>query len=234
MIDMASDKEIILSGEFNSDDLEKIIDICMEDLEKFIIHFYINSEMTATIYVRNGVLEDAILGPYGGLQVLALLSDDVKGSFDLCPWQEPKSNSINLAVSSALLTAAVQFDENKYRLRQNISNTIEHIVHLENPFSLTGSLGKIKLEILLLFIESLNKNCKIELAISPEIKGEIYYSDKYIVDASLDKLRGIKAFGLILENARAEFSVIEYSNEVIKTIDLPIKDCMLAAKNIII
>ncbi len=232
MINMVNKEEIILSGEFKSDDLGKIIDICMEDIERFIIHFRMNSEMTATIYVKDGILEDAILGPYGGLHVLALLSDDINGSFDLCAWEEPESNSIHLPVASALLTAAVQFDENKYRLRQNIGNTIEHIKHFEDPFSLSGSLENINLEILLLYIENLNKACEINLIVSPEIMAQIYFADKLVVDAKLGELSGIKALGLIMEYARAEFSVSEYNFEIAKTIDMPIKESMLAAKNI--
>ncbi len=228
-----SKNEIILSGEFDSDNLEKILEICMEEVKDFVIHFHMNSEMTATIYVKDGILEDAILGPYGGLHVLALLSDDVAGSFDLCSWEEPDSYSIQLPVSSALLTAAVQFDENKYKLRKTISDTIDHIEHHDGPFRLSGKLEKISLEKLLVYVADLSKACVVDLTLSPEIEAQVYIKNNLVFDAKLGDLNGLKAFGLILEHAESEYNVSEYNAEMPNSISLEIQEAIVAAKAII-
>ncbi len=233
MINTVNKNEIILSGEFKSDDLGKIIEICMEELDKFVIHFHMNAEMTATVHVKDGILEDAILGPYGGLHVLALLSDEVEGSYDLCTWHEPESYSINLVVSSALLTAAVQFDENKHRLRKTIKDTIEHIKHSEDPFSLSGSLDKIKLEQLLNYISGLNKSCKIDMEISPELSAQIFFDDNLVLDAKLGELTGVQALSLILEHAQSKYIVTETSADLKRNINLSIDKAIAAARDLL-
>ena len=233
MIDTVIENKIILSGEFDSNNLEKIIGICMDELESFVIHFHMNAEMTATLFIKDGILQDAILGPYGGLKVLALLSDDVSGRFDLCEWQEPESRTINLALSSALLAAAVQFDENRYQLRKTIKGIIEHIEHHDDPFKLSGRLEKVGLEKLLFYVQGLHKACEIMLTISPEIRGKIFVFKDLVFDAQLAELSGIKAFGLILEHAKGEFTVTECTNPLPDSISLSISECIAAAKELV-